>query len=249
MSDKRSFSLINIDTKAFSYSLEKGIDGVSSFLGKVCIPAAEEFGLLFRDQIHAWRLINIINIVEKSKGILTFDPNTFELKVSPRIVWKILDNGSWAEDKNLQNMWAGLLASSCTINGKDESNLIYIDLLSRITPFEAYIINYIGKKCSESKGLVSTHFHILIDINNELFKESLYFENLDYLECLDHLERELNHLESLGLISDMDLVHQHRLVGMAATGLLLDLYVRCNGSLLSTNDYFTQFWERNLNKF
>ena len=180
-----------------------------------------------------------LNFKTASKGILVFDPNTFELKISPRIVWKILENGSWTEDDNLQNMWAGLLASSCTKNGKNESNLIYIDLLSRITPSEAYIINYLGEKCSESKGLVSKYFNALININNELFKESLYFENLD------HLERELNHLESLGLIRDVDLVYQHHLVGMAATGLLLDLYVNCNGSLLSTNNYFAQFWESN----
>jgi hypothetical protein len=243
MNDEKSFSLINIDTEAFSYSLKKGIDGVSSFLGKVCMPAAEEFGLLSRDKVHAWRLMNIVNIVENSKGILAFDPNTFELKISPRIVWKILENGSWAEDKNLQNMWAGLLASSCTKNGKDESNLIYVDILSRITPSEAYIINYVGKRCSESTGLVSKYFNTLININNELFSESVYFEDLD------HLERELNHLESLGLIRDLDLVYQHHLVGMAATGLLLDLYVRCNGSLLSTNNYFAQFWESNRNKF
>lgn len=243
MSNEKPLSLINIDSESLTYSLNKAIDGVCSFLGKVCMPAAEEFGLLACDQVRTWRLKNIVNIVEKSKGILIFDPDTFELKVSPRIVWKILENGSWIEDENLQNMWAGLLASSCTKNGKDESNLIYIDLLSRITPSEAYIINYLGKKCSESKGLVSKYFHTLININDELFKECLYFENLDHLEC------ELNHLESLGLIRDVELVYQHHLVGMAATGLLLDLYVRCNGSLLSTNNYFAQFWESNLNKF
>ncbi|AYK14504.1 Abi-alpha family protein [Methanosarcina flavescens] len=248
MGDDKLDPLENI-VSDFSYPVKKAIDGASSFIGKICMPAAEEAGLLLYDEVHAFRGKNLVSIVEKSKGILTFDPDTFKLKASPRVIWKIVENGSWTEDENLQNLWAGLLASSCTNNGKDESNLIYTDLLSRITPSEAYIINYLGKKCSESKGLLNGCFHTLINFNDELFKECLYFENLDKLKCLDHLGRELNHLESLGLIENVEIVHNHQFVGMSTTGLLLDLYVRCSGSLLSTEKYFAQFWESNLNKF
>ena len=69
MSDEKPLSLINIDPKSLTYSLNKAVDGVSSFLGKVCVPAAEEFGLFSRDQVHAWRLKNIVNVVEKSKSV------------------------------------------------------------------------------------------------------------------------------------------------------------------------------------
>lgn len=239
MSDEKPFSLININAEALSYSVGKAIDGVSSFLGKVCMPAAEEFGLLSRDQVHAWRLMNVVNIVENSKGILAFDPNTFELNVSPRIVWKIIENGSWTEDKNLQKMWAGLLASSFTKNGKDESNLIYIDLLSRITHSEASFLNYIGEKCK--KNIDVLYFDISFNADPKLIEE------IPCLMNFDHLARELNHLESLGLIKDLQMHYYHGDTDpwafMNTTKVALDMYVRCSGSSLPTREYFAQFFK------
>lgn len=231
-----------IDQVPISYPLTRitdaTIDGVSSFLGKICMPVAEEAGLLLRDQVHAWRAGNIVRIVEKSKGLLDFDPITFELKASPRVIWKILENGSWTEDEKLQNMWAGLLASSCTEDGINESNLIYIDLLSRITPSEAHILNYIGEKCRKDQDVLN--FDITFQADCELVKK------IPYLVEFDSLARELNHLESLGLIKNLKIHEQ--LEGrkpwalMVTTRVLLDLYVRCNGSLLPTKEYFAQFF-------
>ena len=43
-------------------------------------------------------------------------------------------------------MWGGLLASSCTTDGDDESNLIFINILSQITSLQAKIINYACEK-------------------------------------------------------------------------------------------------------
>lgn len=242
MSDEELNILNSIDAVPISYPIKRitdaTIDGVSSFLGKICMPAAEEAGLLLKDQIHAWRAKNIIRIVEKSKGLLAFDPNTFELKASPRVIWKILENGSWTEDENLQNMWAGLLASSCTNEGKDESNLIYIDLLSRITPSEALILNYIGEKCSKDQDVL--YYDITFQANQELVKR------IPYLVDFNHLTRELNHLESLGLIKHLNAFESEGRMPYAimdTTKVTLDLYVRCNGSSLPTKEYFTQFFE------
>lgn len=233
-----------IDQVPISYPIKRitdsTIDGVSSFLGKICMPAAEEAGLLLRDQVRAWRAGNIVRIIEKSKGLLDFDPITFELKASPRVIWKILENGSWTEDEKLQSMWAGLLASSCTEDGRDESNLIYIDLLSRITPPEAHFLNYIGEKCSKDRDVL--HFDITISVNPEFIKKVPYFADFD------HLTRELNHIESLGLIKHLaiwegDGIKPH--ATMDTTKVALDLYVRCEGSLLPTKKYFAQFFENN----
>jgi hypothetical protein len=242
MSDEGSNILNNIDGVPISYPImritDATIDGVSSFLGKICMPAAEEAGLLLKDHLRAWRAKNMVMIVEKSKGLLVFDPDSFELKASPRVVWKILENGSWTEDENLQNMWAGLLASSCTEEGKDESNLIYIDLLSRITPSEAHILNNIGEKCSKDVDVL--HFDITVQADQQLVKK------IPYLVDFDHLARELNHLESLGLIKHLNINEIEGMTQgafMQTTRVALDLYVRCNGSSLPTREYFAQFFE------
>jgi len=46
---------------------DKIIYGINSFLGSICMPAAEEFGLLLRDKIAYYRLKNFFKIIEKKK--------------------------------------------------------------------------------------------------------------------------------------------------------------------------------------
>jgi hypothetical protein len=254
MSDGISFNLVNIDGEALSDALKKAIDGAFSFLGIICKPAAEETGLLIGDHILAWRIKNLVKIVEKSKGMLSFDTTTFELKASPRVVSKIIENGSWTDDENLQNMWAGLLASSCTVSGKDESNLIYTDLLSRITPSEACVVNYMGERGKTDIDVLNFDLTFGAGINHVGKNPCLYSAGaspLVEIPCLsdfDQLVRELNHLEALGLIKHLniykhdDIMRTH--ANMSTTKVALDLYVRCNGSSMSTDEYFAQFFEK-----
>ena len=57
MSDDKAFDLLGI--KGLSDSVEATtqglLDGAAAFLSRVCLPAAEEFGLALRDRISAWR--------------------------------------------------------------------------------------------------------------------------------------------------------------------------------------------------
>ena len=58
----------------------------------------------------------------------------------PRILFKIIEEGSWSEDGVVQDMWAGLVQSSCSDSGDDDSNLIFINLLSNMTKLQAKIL-------------------------------------------------------------------------------------------------------------
>ncbi|WP_440952104.1 Abi-alpha family protein [Methanococcoides sp. FTZ1] len=69
--------------------------------------------------------------------------STTNLRAHPHIVHIIIDQDSLVEDNYIQDMWVGLLASSCTKDGKDEGNLIYIDLFSKLTSSEVRTLNYI----------------------------------------------------------------------------------------------------------
>ena len=114
-------------------TLAKGaVDGAGAFLSKICLPAAEEFGLLLRDKVSAWRAKNAIDITQEAEKILA-DQNALEVHAHPRLVMKILSEGSWTNDEKVKSFWAGLLASSCTEDGNDESNVIFLNILSQIT--------------------------------------------------------------------------------------------------------------------
>ena len=44
------------------------VDGAGAFLSRICLPAAEEFGLAWRDRIAGWRQRNAILITAKGAG-------------------------------------------------------------------------------------------------------------------------------------------------------------------------------------
>ena len=57
MSDDKALDLLGIkglsdSVKATTQGL---LDGAAAFLSRVCLPAAEEFGLVLRDRVSAWR--------------------------------------------------------------------------------------------------------------------------------------------------------------------------------------------------
>jgi hypothetical protein len=49
--------------EAISHATKAAIDGASAFLARICLPAAEEFGLLLQDKVRAWRVRNAVLVV------------------------------------------------------------------------------------------------------------------------------------------------------------------------------------------
>jgi len=132
-------------------TLVKGtVDAAAAFLGRICLPAAEEFGLLLRDRVGHWRTRNLVKIAEKTERKVANNPNAPQVHAHPRIVHSALENGSWADTDELQEMWAGLLASACTVDGKDESNLMFVNLLSQLTSTQVKVLNH-GCESSEKR--------------------------------------------------------------------------------------------------
>ena len=84
-------------------TLAKGtVDGAGAFLNKICLPAAEEFGLLLRDKVSGWRAKNAIEITQKAEQILT-DQDVSDVHAHPRLVMKIISEGSWTNDERVKS--------------------------------------------------------------------------------------------------------------------------------------------------
>jgi hypothetical protein len=133
--------------EAVKIAVEKSFEGASALLSKICLPAAEEFGLMLKDKMRYWRVNNIIKIVEKSQGKIGINATDLQLTVHPRIVHEVMDSGSWCDDNTLQDMWAGLLTSSCEICTTSDSNLLFVNSLKQLTSIQAKVINHICSKC------------------------------------------------------------------------------------------------------
>jgi hypothetical protein len=46
----------------------------------------------------------------------------------PRLLHEAIDEGSWADDDDIQRMWAGILISGLSTDGRSDENLILYPL-------------------------------------------------------------------------------------------------------------------------
>jgi Abortive infection alpha len=149
MAEDESKSLDIFGLKPYADSVkiatQAAVDGAAAFLSRICLSAAEEFGLLLKDKVSRWRAANAVSIVQKAEKKLNSFPNVEMRHAHPQLVAAVIEHGFWSDDDQVQEMWAGLLASSCTEDGRDDSNLLFISILSQLTRAEATVLNYACK--------------------------------------------------------------------------------------------------------
>jgi hypothetical protein len=214
--------------------VDAACDGVSAFLSRICLPAAEEFGFLLRDKVQSWRASNVQKIAAKAERLHASIHSPSPTHAHPRLVSQIIENGSWSDSEEIQTMWAGLLASSCTIDGQDDSNLMFIDLLSRLSVSQVRILDY---ACRTAQIRL---------VNGLLYPDDLIctpdeLKALSRIEDLHRLDRELDHLVSIGLLSlgrGGFHIYQPSRIRLTPSPMALQMYARCNGVIGSPTDYY-----------
>jgi hypothetical protein len=235
MTDENSKSLDILGAKPITdsiYTVTKAVvDGASAFLSRICLPAAEEFGLLLRDIVSHWRAKNAVSIVQKAERKLIKSNLDSEVYAHPRLVASIIENGSWIDMEFVQDMWAGLLSSSCTKDGKDESNIIFINLLNQITSSEAKIFNTCCEKAKKYRSQGGWIFA------QEFILELSELQAITAINDVHRLDGELDHLRALELIHggfDPNTTN----APIKPTPLGLHMYVRCQGFNGSPVEFF-----------
>lgn len=255
-SSEKSVSLINLGSLAKPVdTLAKGlIDGAGAFLSRICLPVAEEFGLALRDKVSGWRTLNAARIAEKAEKKLQEQGSVEGKRAHPRLVWSTLENGSWQADDDVQEMWGGLLASSCTEGGNDEGNLIFINLLAQLTASEAKLLNYVCEEAAKVTNPVGVVGAYTVEMTKDRISE------VTGVGDLSRIIRELDHLNALQLIkgsfgsraeSEQDAYYREleidddwitipdfKVANISPTSLGISLYVRCQGSLLPPASFF-----------
>lgn len=178
--------------------VKASIKGVSSFLEIVFKPGLEELGFLVKDQVRLWRLRNILRTLEKAQGKFDFDGKEINLTANARVGISIMEGCSEVDNEELQDLWAGLFASSCTPDGRDDSNMNFVDLLRRMSSVEAKIIDYACRNCN--KYIYPNQLIIADEI-------SVPFDTLVEISGTDdryRLDSELDHMRSLELLLQGD---------------------------------------------
>ncbi len=209
--------------------------GLMSFLGRICNPAADELGALLADKVASVRQRNAAALLEKTQSILEPDGAATALHTPPRVAYKILEHGSWIDEDLLRDLWSGLLASSCTASGDDDSNMLFTSLLEDMTSLQAKILAFGSQrsvKLVDESGLVGA---CPVSVSLPALQE--------ITGCVDiqRLDRELDCMRERGLLSEGGFTFSHgtKLAIVTPTALGIQLWCRCQGSRSTPADFFT----------
>lgn len=215
--------------KAVAKVADKTVDGLGRFLGKICMPVADELGLYFQDGVRQWRSDNALKVAEKAEKLVNQNGGYEGQVVHPLLAWKIMENASFADSDELQNFWSGMLASSCG-DGFDDSNHMFVGIMSQLTRLQVKVLTY---ACDNATAYLNEQ--------GFLFSDPLVVSQEKILEIsgcadLDRVDRELDRLSSLKLITGLNFSGSggfNSETGEASiqpTTLCLQFYARSRGS-------------------
>jgi hypothetical protein len=195
MGDNKTTDVLGIAPygEAVKIATQGLVDGMGAFLGRICLPAAEEVGLLFRERVRTWRVKNTAAVTGHAEDML--EHGGAGLHAHPRLVMRIVEDGSWADDEIVQRMWGGLLASACSDDGRDESNLLFVNLLTQLTSSQVRILKH---ACEVSKKVLTPSGFIAFVDNLQVSFEEL--TQISGINDFHRLDRELDHMRSVGLL-------------------------------------------------
>jgi hypothetical protein len=199
------------------------------FLRRICPPASEEMRLLLYERHSNKRVANSVAIALKAEELIAQNGKAGSVVAHPDVVMRILEDGSWAEDEWIQQFWAGLLVTSCTMDGQDKSNLVFVDMLDKLTPIHLRILSAACRKGSE-----------VVSAGESTSKLTLYFTADELIAAagthsLSRIHQTIRHLSNFGLLTEsarpsyIAATEKKIKTKTTPTSLGLEMYARCNG--------------------
>jgi hypothetical protein len=205
------------------------------FLSKICPSASHEIELLFSEGLSNIQIANVVEIALRAEQIRALDSDRHRSIAPENLVLPIIKHGSWAEVSQAQQLWAGLLASSCTLEGRDQSNSKFLKVLCHIATIHARIF---VAACTRATKVVSASGTVsalpLICTAEEM---SEIAEAHDLMK----IDRNLLQLFDLGLLPERvksSFFSFSEDADITPTPFALELFARCSGHRGATQDFY-----------
>ena len=211
------------------------IAGALAFLNTICPDSVQDFRALLREGLSNYRAASATEITLRAERILAFGSNAQQMRCPANVALRILEQGSWADTEAAQQLWAGLLATSCTFSGRDDSNLIYVDLFAQLTPIHVRLLT---AACTKSAKFVTGQERLS---SRPVTLSAQDLSRISGTRDLIRVHRDLEFLSDLGLITmTVRSVSFSPIYGtdVAPTGLGLELFARCNGYRGTAQEFF-----------
>jgi hypothetical protein len=117
-----------------------------AFLGRISPRALDEAKRLLQEELSNVRSECAINVALKAEERLALETDGHRLLVHPDLMIRIVDGASWADNETMQDLWTGLLVASCSPDGNDNSNLVFINLLTQLATIQTRILIAVCEK-------------------------------------------------------------------------------------------------------
>ena len=206
-----------------------------SFFSRICPDIKDSMSKVLHEELSNYRLENAIEIALKAEKMLGASVEADKLFAKPIVVRRVVESGSWADDKWMLPFWSGLLTASCTTGGNDESTLVFVELLSQIKALHMRILSAASNKSTK-----------LITGTGHMATRPLNWTAADLMRVsgshdLIKLDRELNYMADIGVFAprvQSAFFQQMTDTTISPTALGLELYARCNGYRGKTQSFY-----------
>ena len=216
------------ETEADFILRELRLSSALGFLRQLSPGADEQVRNTLHDRLSNKRVAGAVEITLMAEDALLRGGQVELACAHPDIVMHILDGGSWIDEEWIRRLWAGLLVSSCTADGKDTSNQLFIDLLAKLTPLHLRILSFTCGKALEAiaAGRPAKEFHI--DCSAEELME------VADSHSFARIQQTVGHLATYGLFAEIKrpsylTVTEKSKTKLAPTAMGLKMWARCNG--------------------
>jgi hypothetical protein len=198
----------------------------AAFLGRISPPALAECRRLLYDELSNVRGDCAVSVVLNAEARLTKEIRGDTMLAHPDLITRIVEGGSWAESGWLQDLWAGLLVTSCTPDGQDDSNLVFINLLTQLALIQTRIL---ASVCAKATTTVSANGVIACE---KIFSSSEELTKMAGTHDLLKIHRSVAQLAEFGLFEKSvrsSFVSETEGTTTTPTSLGLRMYARCLG--------------------
>jgi hypothetical protein len=206
-----------------------------AFLSRICPTGTTQLSQLMRKRLSSVRAANAVEIAVKAERMLAAAPDGDRLLAPPHLVERILEDGSWADDLKVRQFWVGLLATTCTRDGIDESNSVLIHPLSQMTAIHARLFT---AACTRATKVLRETGSISCE---PLVCEMEEIIHIAGMRDIAHVGRDIDHLSELGLTEKrfkaLALLSIDE-AGITPTSFGLEMYARCNGHRGRVRDFY-----------
>jgi len=206
------------------------------FLCRICPDATQEITRLVRTELGNMRVANAVQIALDAEAMLARVPNGYRMQANPRTVLRIIADGAWADEDWIQQLWAGLLATSCAIEPRDQLDIDFADRLSQLAPVHMRIFK---AACTKAEKTDSDDCQV---VSKPLIFEVKEIQQISGVQNLAKIEGDVCHLADLGLLEES--VRSRSLlppqeINVTPSSLGLRLYALCNGHRGMLQDFYS----------